>query len=91
MSVSFWLLLSFFGDNYLKGFRQDLITFYSYATSSSKIEPFKLNRSCKFIRGNLHAIFALSNNSSNRNKSQILFLVGKMYARWHFKIKIRVT
>ena len=48
-------------------------------------EPFKLNLSCKIIRENLYAIFALSNNSSTRNKSQILFLASKIYARWHLK------
>ena len=47
-------------------------------------EPFKLNLSCEIIRENLHAIFVLSNNSSNYNKSQILFLNCKIYARWHF-------
>ena len=45
---------------------------------------FKLNLNCEIIRENLRAIFALSNNSSNCKKSQILFLACKIYARWHF-------
>ena len=37
MSLSFWRLLKVFGDKNLEISRQDLKTFYSYATSSSKI------------------------------------------------------
>ena len=37
MALSFWRLLKFFGDKNLEISRQDLKTFYSYATSSSKI------------------------------------------------------
>ena len=37
MSLSFWRLLKIFGDKNLEISRQDQKTFYSYATSSSKI------------------------------------------------------
>ena len=70
----FWRLLKVFGDKNLEISHQDLKTFYSYAT----------NLSCEIIRENLHAIFAFSNNSSTCSKSQILFLVCKIYAWRHF-------
>ena len=84
MSASFWLLLSFFSDNYLESFRKRPKSFLIHMLQAveklwtTQIKPY----SCKTITEYLYAIFALSSNSSNPNKSQILF--GKTYARWHF-------
>ena len=48
-------------------------------------EPFKLDLSSEIIRENLYALFALSNNSSNCNKSQILFLACGIWCHPHSK------
>ena len=63
--LSFWRLSTFYGDDYLESFHQDLKTFWKLKTficyrQFKNYEAFKLNLNCEIIRGNLHTIFALS-------------------------------
>ena len=92
---TFYAVLTFLGENYLtnnatkfvepimESCHQDLKTLFICCKQFKNYDPFKLNLNCEIIRENLRAIFELSNNSSNCNKSQIFLLACKIYTKWH--------
>ena len=92
---TFYTVLTFLGENYLtnnatkfvepimESCHQDLKTLFICCKQFKNYDPFKLNLNCEIIRENLRAIFELSNNSSNCNKSQIFLLACKIYTKWH--------